>query len=183
MSANPIILKHQVLSVAIVMALALPAISQVKPNVLITKAALAKQNNSGKAANDFTYVTLDGRKKKLYAIDAKYTLLFFYNPECEACKQYKTLLAGSAVINDRIKKGILKVLAVYIDKDIAVWRRHLSEMPKTWIQGRDENEYLFKNKVYDLHAIPTIYLLDKNKKVILKDVLDVRLIERALPSR
>jgi len=53
-------------------------------------------------------------------------------------------------------------------------------MPKNWIHGRDENEYLYKNKVYDLYAIPTIYLLDKNKKVILKDVLDVRVIEREL---
>ena len=45
---------------------------------------------------------------------------------------------------------------------------------------QDENEYLYKSNVYDLHAIPTIYLLDRNKKVILKDVLDVRVIEKAL---
>ncbi len=58
-----------------------------------------------------------------------------------------------------------------------IWKKHLPEMPKNWIHGRDENEYPYKNNIYDLHAIPTIYLLDRNKRVILKDVLSVIAIE------
>jgi len=156
-----------------------PAISQVKSKEPV-KLALAKQNNPGRPANNFSYTMEDGRKQQLYSLDAQYTLLFFYNPECDACKEYKQLLTASKVINDGIKNGAVKVLAVYIDRDLAVWKKHLPEMPKTWIQGRDENEYLYGNNVYDLHAIPTMYLLDKNKKVLLKDVLDVRLIEKEL---
>jgi len=153
--------------------------SQVKSKAQI-KAILAKQNNPGHPANNFGYTIPDGRKKKLYEIDAKYTLLFFYNPECDACKQYKDLIVKSKLIDTQIRKGALKVLAVYIDEDLSIWKKHIPEMPKNWIHGRDENEYLYKNNIYDLHAIPTIYLLDKNKKVILKDVLDVKLIERAV---
>jgi thioredoxin-related protein len=153
-----------------------PAISQVKSNFQMNK-SLSKQNNPGHFANKFMYTMIDGRQKHLYAIDAKYTLLFFYNPECDACRQYKEVLATSAAVNDQIKKGALKVLAVYIDKDLSVWKRHLPEMPKNWLQGRDEDEYLFKHHVYDLHAIPTMYLLDRHKKVLLKDVLDIRRIE------
>jgi len=32
--------------------------------------------------------------------------------------------------------------------------------------------------VYDLRAIPTVYLLDKDKKVLLKDCVDVMEIEK-----
>ncbi len=142
--------------------------------------ALKEQNIPGYTANNFSFTTLSGKKNQLYHIDAKYTLLFFYNPECEACKEYKEMLKSSTVISMAIRTGMLKVLAIYIDKDISIWEKHLPEMPKNWIQGRDNNEYLYKNKIYDLHAIPTIYLLDKDKKVILKDVLDVRMIEKAI---
>ena len=153
--------------------------SQVKSKAQI-KAILAKQNNPGHPANNFSYNMPDGNKKKLYEIHAKHTLLFFYNPECDACKQYKDLIVKSKVIDAKIRNGTLKVLAIYIDNDLSIWKKHLPEMPKSWIHGRDENEYLYKNNFYDLHAIPTIYLLDKNKKVILKDVLDMKLIERAV---
>lgn len=142
------------------------------------KRDLKLQNNTGKPANDFSYVSATGKKMRMYGVRASHVLLFFYNPECEACKQYKKALANSIVINSAIKSGKLKILAMYIDKDIALWKRHLPEMPSNWLHGRDTNEYLFKNNIYDLHAIPTIYLLDKNKKVILKDVLSVAVIER-----
>jgi len=72
------------------------------------------------------------------------------------------------------------VLAVYTDKDEMIWLDHLKEMPAGWIQGRDEDEYLYKNSVYDLKAIPTVYLLDKEKKVLLKDCEDVGEIEKRL---
>ena len=173
------VLEIRVLFVLVVIVWSSVTLSQVKPKEQ-AKAVLARQNNPGRLANNFSYFTVDGSKKQLYGLQAKYTLLFFYNPECDACKVYKDLLRKSALINDRIKKGLLKVLAVYIDQDVSVWKKHLPEMPRAWIHGRDENEYLYKNAVYDLHAIPTIYLLDRNKKVILKDVLDVSVIEAKL---
>ena len=140
------------------------------------------QNNPGQRANNFSFVKPSGEKSSLHGIKADYTLVFFYNPECEACKVYKSILTSSKVITQQVKSGRLKVLAMYVDMDIALWKRHLSEIPKGWINGRDSKDFLFKNKVYDLHAIPTIYLLDKTKKVILKDVLDVRYIENNLTS-
>ena len=92
----------------------------------------------------------------------------------------KAALESSGVINNKISNKQLKVLAIYTDKDEKVWLDHVSEMPAKWIQGKDEYEYLYKNKVYDLRAIPTIYLLDSNKTVLLKDVTSLTLIERKL---
>jgi hypothetical protein len=54
-------------------------------------------------------------------------------------------------------------------------------MPAEWIQGRDEYG-LYKNNVYDLRAIPSLYLLDKDKKVLLKDCTDLKEIEKSLKN-
>jgi hypothetical protein len=72
------------------------------------------------------------------------------------------------------------VLAVFNYRDEKVWFNHLPELPTEWIHGRNEDEYLYKNKVYDLRAIPTVYLLNKDKKVLLKDCMDMMKIERIL---
>lgn len=116
----------------------------------------------------------------MYDVKADYLLLYFNNPGCDACKQMKVALAGSDIINHKIKAGQLKVLSIYTDKDENLWLEHLNEYPKSWMQGRDENEYLHRNKVYDLRAIPTIYLLDSSKNVLLKDCMDIAEIERMI---
>lgn len=143
--------------------------------VFLQKRKLASQNRVGFAANDFNYYTPEGAVKTLYGVDAKNVLLFFYNPECPACKETKEKLVQSKLINRKSK-----VVAIYTDRDESIWRKHLPELPTAWIHGRDSAEYLWKNKLYDLKAIPTVYLLDKNKMVLLKDCQDVRMIEEVL---
>jgi thioredoxin-related protein len=141
---------------------------------------LAQQNRIGSVANDFTFYTPEGTAKKLYAIKSPYTLLYFYNPECNACKEMKAALVASSIITQKLHAGTLKLVAIYIDTDLSIWRTHLPYLPKEWIHGRDEEQYLWKNKVYDLRAIPTIYLLDKNKKVLLKDCTSISQLEEVL---
>jgi len=145
-----------------------------------SKLHLLQQNDVGKLANDFTYITPDERRRTLYKLNCKYILLFFYNPECDACKEMKSSISRSAVINSQVEEGKLLVVAIYIDKDTAIWRSHLSEFPRRWIHGKDEGEYLYKNQVYDLRAIPTVYLLDSNKYVLLKDCLSIEEIENKI---
>jgi len=144
------------------------------------KLSLLMQNRPGNVANDFTYTTPAGYKRKMHDVKADYLLLYFYNPECPACKTMKDALVASPVISNAIASGALKVLAIYSDADEKIWLTHLSAMPQNWIHGRDENEYLYKNSVYDLHAIPTVYLLDREKKVLLKDVMNVAAVEEVI---
>lgn len=145
-----------------------------------SKLFLRMQNRPGSAANDFDYLTPSGVRKRMYAVKSDHVLLLFYNPECTACKELRTAMMVSSVIMKKVASGELKVLALYTDKDEGLWLDHLKEMPESWIHGMDDNEYLFKNNVYDLKAIPTLYLLDKNKNVLLKDCMNVSLIEKQL---
>ena len=46
----------------------------------------------------------------------------------------------------------------------------LPEQPKEWMCTYDDGQVITKERLYDLRAIPTFYLLDENKKILLKDV-------------
>lgn len=68
-----------------------------------------------------------------------------------------------------VKKGKVKVLAMYIDQELDVWQNRRDTYPKEWIYAHDPNQILNENELYGLRAIPSLYLLDKEKRVILKD--------------
>jgi hypothetical protein len=42
-------------------------------------------------------------------------------------------------------------------------------MPQQWLHGYDPGMAITRRRLYDVKAIPTIYLLDSDKTVILKD--------------
>lgn len=100
---------------------------------------------------------------------AKYTLLFINNPGCHACEEGIEALKQAPAINKEFAAGSLKILAVYPDEDKEEWERHLPDFPKEWINGYDKKLVIKEKNLYDLKAIPTLYLLDKDKKVLLKD--------------
>ncbi|KAA5118039.1 DUF5106 domain-containing protein, partial [Bacteroides fragilis] len=57
-----------------------------------------------------------------------------------------------------------------------------NDFAKEWTNGYDK-ELVIKNKnLYDLRAIPTLYLLDKNKTVLLKDAT-LQKVEQYLAER
>jgi thioredoxin-related protein len=144
------------------------------------KLTLSRQNTIGSLANDFPYTTPGGSVQRMYEIKSIFLLLYFNNPECEACKEMKASLSQSAIINQKLKTGELKVLSIYMGTDKTNWRSHLGDYPKQWLQGIGDDETLYKIKIYDLSAIPTMYLLDKDKKVLLKDYFTSQSIEQVV---
>ena len=130
---------------------------------------LAEQNRIGRPAEDFTYTLLSGKNGTLYGVKAKYTLLFINNPGCHACEEGIEALKQAPAINKEFAAGSLKILAIYPDEDKEEWERHLPDFPKEWINGYDKKLVIKEKNLYDLKAIPTLYLLDKDKKVLLKD--------------
>ena len=149
---------------AVLEAPVLDEVSKIRPAHLLE---LALKNRVGELATDFTYTLADGKKGTLYHTKADYLLLFFYNPDCHACKEQ---LTASPLVTEWIRNNKLKILAVYPDEDLEAWKNHISYMPASWINSYDSAVSLKNDEIYDLKAIPTLYLLDKDKKVVLKDV-------------
>lgn len=130
---------------------------------------LAYRNRIGSKAENFTYTLASGKTGNLYGIQAKYLLLMFYNPDCAECRHTMEMLKNSTALTAGISSGNVKVLAVYPDENLEAWRKHVTDIPAAWVNGYDKSLAVKNKEIYDLKAIPTLYLLDKDKKVILKD--------------
>lgn len=130
---------------------------------------LAQRNRLGTPATDFTYTLANGKTGTLYAIKAPYTLLFINNPGCHACAETIEALRHAPNINRIMKTGGLVLLSLYPDEEMDEWKNHLSDFPKEWINSYDRKLVIKEKNLYDLKAIPTLYLLDEKKVVLLKD--------------
>lgn len=126
------------------------------------------KNRLGHAAEDFNYSTPSADQGSLYKIDAPLTLLLFYDPDCENCRETISQLSNSKMLKAMQRKKELQVLAIYTADNLGLWKDYASSIPAEWINGSDKQQ-IHKQKKYDLRAFPTFYLLDKDKKVLLKD--------------
>ena len=140
---------------------------------------IALKNRIGRAATDFEYTLEDGSTGRLYDIKANYTILMFSNPECPLCGEIMQQIASSQLLSALLKHGVLKILTIYPDEDIAHWYKYLDNIPSQWIRGYD-NGLLTKERLYNLSAIPALYLLDRDKHVLIKDGTSVADIENLL---
>ena len=138
---------------------------------------LAALNRVGTKAADFRFADKRGRIFTLYGIKAELTLLFFSNPGCTACKDIIDVLSNDPVISGLIADGTMKVLNIYIDEDLEAWRSYMPIYPETWYNGFDPDLVIRGETLYNVRAIPSLYLLDSDKKVIMKDAPEGRLFE------
>lgn len=130
---------------------------------------MAEKNRTGMKAADFVYTLASGKQGRLHGIKANYTLVFFYDPDCETCSEIKQMMKASQLLEGMTASGQMKVLTIYPETDIDFWKEHLYEMSDKWINGYDKGQVLTLEQRYDLSSIPSFYLLDKDKKVVLKD--------------
>lgn len=156
----------------------IPVLQEILASPLLDKAhkirpaaqlKLALRNRVGDKGANFHYTLATGQQSSLYRIKADYTLIFFNDPDCHACRETISLLHNAPVINRLINTGTLKILSLYPDDEIAYWRMHLTQFPTEWIRAYDKGMTIRKEQIYDLKALPTLYLLDKKKNVRLKD--------------
>ncbi|KAF5308740.1 hypothetical protein FQR65_LT17982 [Abscondita terminalis] len=103
----------------------------------------------GSVAANFEFVDSAGKNQNLHQIGSPEKLLVFYDPECSHCAE--------------------AVVAVSPVEDFNKWKGLSGKYSGTWINWFDKKGDLKQKELYDIKAFPTIYLLDKNNKVILKD--------------
>ena len=138
-------------------------------------ARLCALNKVGTKAADFRFADARGRIRTLYGIKAPYTLLFFSNPGCGACMDIINVLKGEPAIARMIADGVIAVLNIYIDEELDEWRSYMPVYPEEWYNGFDPDFIIRNETLYNVRAIPSLYLLDKDKKVLLKDAPEDRM--------
>ena len=173
-------LNEDVYSMVLEHLIASPQIDDINKVLPLFQMEQINKNRRGTIAADFVYTLSNGKQESMFMIKADFLILFINNPGCSACSDYQQGLDYSPVVSQLLNSGRLKILAIYADEDIALWREYIPSIPKTWINGYDASQTIKKEKLYDLRAIPSLYLLDNEKRVILKDALPNRIEEQLL---
>ena len=132
-------------------------------------AQMCSLNQFGQKVPDFKFRTLKGRTMHLYGVKARYTMLFFSNPGCHACKGIIEDVMGSPAVPEMIADGTLAVVNVYIDEDLDAWKAYAPNYPESWYSGYDPDYIIRQDLLFNVRAIPSLYLLDAEKKVVMKD--------------
>ncbi|MBQ7786796.1 MAG: DUF5106 domain-containing protein [Alistipes sp.] len=141
---------------------------------------VAMQNRVGHKANDFVYTLASERSARMHSIKADYLLIFISNPGCPMCREIREQLMASPMLNELSERGKFKVLVIYPDSDLVAWREHLNDYPASWINAYDKGGVITRDRLYDLKAIPALYLLDSEKMVMAKDCTDVEYVEHLI---
>lgn len=127
------------------------------------------KNKVGSMAADFSYTKPDGSRHRLSEVQTPLTLLLFFDPECDDCHQVIMRLEKTDVLNQLTADRQLTVLAVYPGENKRLWQTMAQHMLPTWEIGMDESQTIYNKELYDILGFPSMYLLDQQKTVILKD--------------
>jgi hypothetical protein len=133
--------------------------------------ALITKNQPGDQAIDFNILLSNGDTTTLYQIDAERLIIYFQNPDCPTCGEFREKMKNIDALYRAITSGKVKVLTVYFEQNEELWRNYLAKGAfKNWLHGWNYDLQISEKHLYDLRIIPTIMVLDKNKKVIEKDI-------------
>ncbi len=141
--------------------------------------------------------TTDAKWVDLYAVDAEYTILYFWDPECGHCKKVTPKL--EKFYQEKLKARNVQIYSVgkAIGKDFEAWKKFVRENKLTFINvavtdnlyelaKNDPNslvpvpgdnrpkpttlESLNYQTAYDIFSTPKAFILDKDKKIIAKSL-------------
>lgn len=144
-------------------------LSRKEKNHIRAKRNMALKNAQGSYAENFFFVRKDGEYEALYEISSKYIILFFYYPDCSNCRTMIKIMERSKTFNKMISSGELKILCIYPEGDMELWKKSDGTIPRTWINACDRQAAIMENSLYRFKGFPSLYLLDTDKKVLLKD--------------
>jgi len=133
------------------------------------QADICNKNKVGTQAADFRYATSGGRHSNMHSIKAEYLLVFFNDPDCNNCREALEAMKKSDPLINLVGMGVLKVLAVSPGGKTALWDERKPDFPSDWIYAYDPAGELEQGTIYTLRTSPSIYLLDEDKNVVMKD--------------
>lgn len=122
---------------------------------------VCERNAPGTPAADFRFATPEISENTLYTyLPGKPLTVIFYDPDCDHCRETIAALGELGEKTD--------VLAVCITGDERRWRSTLSQLPTDWTPAFDRSD-IMANDTYVIRSMPSVYLLDPERRVVLKN--------------
>jgi peroxiredoxin len=126
-----------------------------------------KPNLIGNIAPDLKLPDSEGNFYSLRQVNAKFTLLYFWEPDCSHC-QKTTPILNKDLFQVFKNKGV-DIFAVLTQNNKEKWMKAIQEYKiQEWTNVWDPTYSSNFRKLYDVTSTPIIYILDKNKKIMAK---------------
>ncbi len=107
----------------------------------------------------------------LYDIQAKYTVLVFWEADCGHCKKAMPVLHD--LYEKKLKQDGVEIIAIHMlsgEEGKIKWVNFVNEHGfYEWINAWNPYDYSYKAK-YNVTSTPTVFVLDKDKKIIAKRI-------------
>jgi thiol-disulfide isomerase/thioredoxin len=134
----------------------------------------------GKTAPNIKMQTKEGKELELHSFQAKYTVLFFWDPDCGHCKKATPKLLEFHEKFNSQGVEIFGICTKLVEKDDdgkwttegmkECWDYTEEKGTNIWLNTVDSYHRSRYKTVYDIRTTPQIYVLDKDKKILLKKV-------------
>lgn len=124
----------------------------------------------GKKSPNINMQTIEGEDIRLHSIDAEYTLLYFWDPKCGHCKKAAPLMVDfyekykdkgvemyAVCTKDKDKKMCIESIE---EKGFGIWTNVLAMTDRQ----------LYYRLYYRIKTTPIIYILDKDKNILMKNI-------------
>ncbi len=142
------------------------------------RAYMVMANQLGTPAHDMALVDTAGKMHKLYDLKSDYTVVAFWDPHCGKCKE--ELPKIDSLYKASWKKNNIQVYAVMVNEEsLADWAPFIRDHGRGWVhvhQTKEMREAEEKaqlpnyRQLYDMRSTPTLFLLDKDKKIMAKNI-------------
>jgi thiol-disulfide isomerase/thioredoxin len=155
--------------------------------VITDRAYSLMANIMGTPASDVELPDINGKKTTLYGVNAPYTLLVIWDPTCSHCKELVPKLDS---LHQAKWKGMgvqLFGLAKETEGTPKDWTKMIKDHKlNNWVhvyyskvadKARIDAGIPGYSQLFDVQSFPTLYLLDKDKRIIAKKVTEKQVDE------
>jgi len=148
-------------------------------------------NQLGEQAADLQMLDTTGKATSLYGVNAPFTFVTFWDPNCGHCKE--TVPRIDSIYQAKWKALGVKLVGVNVD-DAANegWKKFINEhklngwlhiyQPKEVKESEAKRGVANFRQLYDVYKTPTLYLLDDKKRIIGK-MLSIEQFDEVLQAK
>lgn len=155
-------------------------ISDYEYSVLKWKQSVKKDNLIGMTGKEILLPDASGNPVSLYALNAKYKVVVFWDSECEVCIEAVSNLQAEY---QSLKEINAEVYAVYTEAEYDQWKEYIVENDLTWINVDDPESTGTYEYDYGTYKTPRFYILDEHNVIIDKDFNPARTYEAIIEYR
>jgi peroxiredoxin len=130
----------------------------------------------GQPAPEIELPNPDGKNIKLSSLKGKIVLVDFWASWCKPCR-----IVNPSVVKlyNKYKNKGFEILGVSLDRDKDAWLKAIEQDKLTWLHISDLQFWQSKAaQTYQIQAIPATYLIDKEGKILAKDLREKALEDK-----